>query len=44
MPEDEAEKLYKRIIELHKQLGGNAQATDIIMKRLEELAEEKKNN
>lgn len=39
--EDETQKLYNRIVELHKQLGGDKSASDEIMKRLEELAEEK---
>ncbi|SHN93493.1 hypothetical protein BHECKSOX_292 [Bathymodiolus heckerae thiotrophic gill symbiont] len=37
----ETEKLYKRITAFHKQLGGDKSASDILMKRLEKLAEEK---
>lgn len=44
MPQDEAERLINRIKSLHKKLGGDKSASDEIMKRLEELAEEKKNN
>lgn len=40
MAEDETQKLYNRIVELHKQLGGDAFATDTILNRLEALEPE----
>lgn len=41
MAEDEMKELYDRLAELHKQLGGDAHATDTIMKQLDTLEPQK---